>query len=193
MKYLIFGLGNIGDEYVNTRHNIGFNVLDNIANSSNAVFKLERHAYVTKVRFKNKIFVLVKPTTYMNLSGKAVRYWMNKENLTTDKILVIADDIDLPIGRLRLRAKGSGGSHNGINNIIELIQTSDFPRLRIGIGNDFKKGQKIDFVLGKWAEDEKIILNEVILNAAEVVKSFATTGISRTMNVFNTKPNKNKE
>ncbi len=185
MKYLIIGLGNIGDEYANTRHNIGFIVLDAVAQLAHATFKIDRYAYVTRVKYKSRIFVLIKPTTYMNLSGKAVKYWLNKEKVPLEKTLVVVDDTDLALGTLRMKAKGSGGSHNGLNNIIEMLGTTDFPRLRFGIGNDFARGFKIDYVLGKWSKKEEKILIPRVKQAVEMIKSFGTLGIEQTMSEFN--------
>jgi len=187
MKYLIVGLGNIGDEYANTRHNIGFIVADAIAKEAEATFKPERYAAVAKIRYRGKILVVIKPATYMNLSGKAVRYWMDKENITTENILVIADDIALAGGSLRMRKKGGDGGHNGLEDIITTLGTELFPRLRIGIGNDFAKGYQSDYVLGKWTGDEEKIMIPKIITAVEIVKSFVVRGIDQTMTAYNNK------
>jgi len=154
VKYLIAGLGNPGSEYADTRHNIGFVVADALAQELKTHFGISRHAYTAKARFKGRQLLLIKPTTYMNLSGKAVKYWMDKENIPLENLLVVYDDIDLDTGVLRLRAKGSGGTHNGINHIIETLGRNDFARLRIGIGKDFAKGFQVDYVLGRWTKKE---------------------------------------
>lgn len=151
MKYLIVGLGNIGDEYANTRHNIGFIVVDALAQATSARFSIGRHASVAETRIKNKELILLKPTTYMNLSGKAVKYWLDKEKIPLENLLVITDDVDLDLGVLRMRSKGSGGSHNGLNHIIETLITTDWARLRFGIGKDYAKGFQVDYVLGCWS------------------------------------------
>jgi PTH1 family peptidyl-tRNA hydrolase len=187
MKYLIIGLGNIGDEYANTRHNIGFIAADALAASGKAVFETGRYASVARMTLKGRQMVIIKPTTYMNLSGKAVRYWMQKEEIDKENILVIVDDLALPLGALRLRARGSDGGHNGLISIAEIIGSTDFARLRIGIGNDFAKGYQVDYVLGRWsAEEEKILLPRIEVTV-ELIKSFVLTGIERTMNFFNKK------
>lgn len=186
-KFLIVGLGNIGEEYVNTRHNIGFMVLDTWAQKENVKFTVDRLASVTQIRHKGKIFVLVKPSTFMNLSGKAVNYWLQAEKLTPRNMLVIADDIALPIGALRMKNKGSDGGHNGLKDIIATLNSTEFPRLRIGVGNEFPKGGQSDYVLGKWSEEEIKILNPRIEMAVEMIKSFGTIGVDRTMSSFNNK------
>jgi PTH1 family peptidyl-tRNA hydrolase len=187
MKYLIAGLGNIGDEYANTRHNIGFVVADAFAFDRKAEFASGRYASIAKASLKGRTFVIIKPTTFMNLSGKAVRYWMTKEEILPENILVIVDDLALPFGSLRLRKKGSDGGHNGLINIIEEIGTSDFTRLRIGIGADFAKGYQVDYVLSQWTKEEEKILLPKINTAVDIIKSFALAGIDRTMNLFNKK------
>ncbi|MBK7030076.1 MAG: aminoacyl-tRNA hydrolase [Bacteroidales bacterium] len=187
MKYLIVGLGNIGDEYANTRHNIGFIVLDALAQSLGAKFSIGRHASVAECRVKNKEMILLKPTTYMNLSGKAVKYWLDKEKIPLENLLVITDDVDLDLGVLRMRSKGSGGSHNGLNHIIETLITTDWSRLRFGIGKDYAKGFQVDYVLGKWSsKDEKILLPRIDL-AVDMIKSFVLAGVNHTMSEFNNK------
>jgi len=185
MKYLIAGLGNIGDEYADTRHNIGFVVADAFAMDRKAVFARGRYASVTKASLKGRNFVVIKPTTFMNLSGKAVRYWMTKEDILPENVLVIVDDLALPLGTLRLRKKGSDGGHNGLISIIEEIGTTDFARLRIGIGNDFAKGNQVDYVLSRWTKEEEKILLPKIGVAIDIIKNFALIGIDRTMNLFN--------
>jgi peptidyl-tRNA hydrolase, PTH1 family len=187
VKYLIFGLGNIGDEYADTRHNIGFIVADALAFSLKCSFTNDRHAAVAKGSLKGRQVIIIKPSTFMNLSGKAVRYWLQKEEVPVENILVVADDLALPLGSLRLRAKGSDGGHNGLISIIEAIGTIDFARLRMGIGNDFAKGYQVDYVLGRWTgEEEKILLPE-ISRSVEIIKSFVLIGVEKTMNFFNKK------
>lgn len=185
MKYLIVGLGNIGTEYANTRHNIGFDVLDALAGASNTVFKTERYGDIANVKFKGRNLVLLKPSTYMNLSGKAVRYWMEKEKIGLENVLVITDDLALPLGTLRLRGKGSDGGHNGLKNIQEILGTNKYSRLRFGIGSDFSRGQQVDFVLGKWSEEEVTQLKSLIDKSIDCIHSFATIGLDRTMSNFN--------
>lgn len=187
MKYLIVGLGNPGDEYRNTRHNIGFMVLDAFAKASNAVFEDKRYGYVSYVSVKNCQLVLLKPTTFMNLSGNAVRYWMNKENIEPERLLVVADDLSLPIGKLRLRGKGSNGGHNGLGNIIDTIGTQQFARLRFGIGNDFPVGAQIKFVLDPFFPEEQAVIDDRIPLAAECIRSFCLAGLENTMTQFNSK------
>ena len=185
MKYLIVGLGNTGDEYEDTRHNIGFIVADALAQEGKAVFKAERHAAMTKLSVKGRIMVVIKPTTFMNLSGKAVRYWMQKEDIPLENILVIVDDLALPLGALRMRKKGSDGGHNGLISIIEHIESTDFTRIRFGIGNDFAKGYQVDYVLGRWTGEETKTLIPRVKEAVEMIRSFVLIGPDRTMNVFN--------
>lgn len=185
MKYLITGLGNIGDEYANTRHNIGFIVLDALAQELKCNFTIQRHAYQCEVRLKGRQLVLIKPTTFMNLSGKAVKYWLDKEDIPIENLLVVVDDLDLDTGVLRLRPKGSGGTHNGLNHIIETLGHTDFARLRVGIGKDFAKGFQVDYVLGKWAKaEEKVMLDKIPL-AVEMIKSFVLAGTQLTMSQYN--------
>lgn len=185
MKYLIVGLGNIGLEYDATRHNIGFDVADAFVIKHGGSFTLDRHAYVANVKWKGKSFVVIKPTTYMNLSGKALKYWMNKENIPLERVLVIVDELALPLGTLRLRAAGSAGGHNGLKNIELLLQTNQYPRLRFGIGNDFPKGKQVDFVLGRWTKDEMPYVKDQILKSVEAIETFAATGISNAMTHYN--------
>lgn len=186
MKFLIVGLGNIGAEYEHTRHNIGFDVLDLLASRHEGKFTPDKLASVTIVKAKGRQFVLVKPSTYMNLSGKAVNYWMQKEKIEKQNLLVITDDLALPLGKLRMRAKGSDGGHNGLKNIQEVIGTPDYPRLRFGIGNEFAKGQQVDFVLGRWDAEDKELLKTTMEKAADAIVSFGLAGIERTMNQYNT-------
>lgn len=184
-KYLIVGLGNPGDKYADTRHNIGFQVLDAFAEKHDLLFQPGRYADIARYRFKGRIFVLAKPTTFMNLSGKAVNYWFRKEKLTTENLLVITDDIALPFGSLRLRAKGGAGGHNGLAHINETLGRTDYPRLRVGIGGDFHKGHQADYVLDEWTEEERKTLHERIHLATELIKSFGTAGVERTMSEYN--------
>ena len=188
MNYLIVGLGNIGVEYANTRHNMGFMVLDAWAQASNIVFESGRYGYTATVSFKGRKFTLLKPTTYMNLSGKAVRYWMNELNIPVGQLLVISDDLNIPFGTLRLRKNGSAGGHNGLTNINELIGTQDYARIRVGIGNDFGRGQQIGYVLGELSDEEAEQMPQICTRVIEGVKAWATIGPDRAMNVVNTRP-----
>jgi peptidyl-tRNA hydrolase, PTH1 family len=190
VKYLITGLGNIGPEYENTRHNIGFMVLDELAKIKEVTFQPARYGDVAQFRFKGRIFFLLKPSTYMNLSGKAIHYWLTKEKIEITNLLVITDDVALPLASLRLKTKGSDGGHNGLASIISVLGTSEFSRLRFGIGNDFPKGAQVNFVLGKWHAEELEIIQPKYKICADLVTSFATAGVDRTMNLFNTKAEK---
>ena len=185
MKYLIIGLGNPGTEYEETRHNIGFKVVDTIARNHGASFEVARLGEVSTVRFKGRTLVLLKPSTFMNLSGKAMRYWMDSEKIPVERCLVITDDLALPFGTIRMRSKGSGGGHNGLGNIESTLSTTQYPRLRFGIGNEYSRGQQIDYVLGLWSSEEADSLPERLLRCEEAVKSFASIGLERTMNFFN--------
>lgn len=187
MKYLIVGLGNIGEEYQGTRHNIGFTVLDAFAKASNIVFTTQRYGDVAEMRLKNQQLLLLKPSTYMNLSGEAVRYWKNKENIDLDHILVVVDDIALPFGVIRLRGKGADGGHNGLKNITAMLGSNAFARLRFGMGNDFPRGMQIDYVLGHPSDDEQAILPQRIDIAIEAIKAFCLSGLSFAMTNFNNK------
>ncbi len=187
MKYLIVGLGNIGAEYAETRHNIGFMVLDQLAVDAKTDFSTERYAYRAEIRVKGRTLVLVKPTTYMNLSGKAVRYWMQQENIPLENVLIIVDDLALDVGQLRLKKSGSDGGHNGLIDIILTLNTQSFNRLRFGIGADFAKGFQADYVLSRFTSSEREIVVPKILQAAEMVKSFVTVGADRTMTLYNNK------
>ncbi len=187
MKYLIVGLGNIGDEYDGTRHNIGFRVLDAFAKASNISFEDKRYGFVGKGRVKNAEVVLLKPSTYMNLSGNAVRYWMNKENIETENLLVVCDDISLPLGKLRLRPSGSDGGHNGLKNIASVLNSQQWARIKFGVGNDFPKGAQIDFVLGKFPPEEEETVNERTAVACDMIKAFCLSGIAFAMNNYNNK------
>jgi len=185
MKFLIVGLGNIGSEYDATRHNIGFDVADAFVIKNNSTFRLDRHAYVSECKWKGKTFIVIKPTTYMNLSGKAVKYWMDKEKIGLEQVIVIVDELALPLGTLRLRSGGSAGGHNGLKNIELILQTQQYPRLRFGVGNNFPKGRQVEFVLGKWNTEELPLVKENVLRSLEIIESFATQGIERTMNTYN--------
>ncbi|MBP5710241.1 MAG: aminoacyl-tRNA hydrolase [Bacteroidales bacterium] len=186
-KFLIVGLGNAEDKYAGTRHNIGFEVVSHLAKSFNAGFSSERYAYAAHAAFKGRNLIMIMPTTYMNLSGNAVRYWLALEQIQIENMLVISDDIDLPVGELRLKPKGGGGSHNGLNHIIETMCTTSFPRLRFGIGKDYAYGYQAEYVLSKFTSEELPIVNESINTCTELIKSFVTVGIERTMNFYNTK------
>ncbi|HEY9124142.1 MAG TPA: aminoacyl-tRNA hydrolase [Bacteroidales bacterium] len=185
MKYLVAGLGNIGSEYAHTRHNIGFDVLDALAGASNIYFEDGRYAFNTRFSIKGRTIVLIKPTTYMNLSGKAVSYWLQKENIPVENLLVVVDDLALPVGAIRIRPKGGDGGHNGLKNIQEMLGHANYARLRFGIGSEFAKGRQVDFVLGKWAEEEKALIKPAIETSCEVIKSFVLAGLERTMTSFN--------
>ena len=188
MNYLIVGLGNIGVEYANTRHNMGFMVLDAWAQASNIVFESGRYGSTAMISFKGRRFTLLKPSTYMNLSGKAVRYWMNELKIPVENILVISDDLNIPFGTIRLRKNGSAGGHNGLTNINELIGTQEYARIRLGIGNEFGRGQQVDYVLGKLSEEELKQMEEISKRTIEGIKAWATIGADRAMNVVNTRP-----
>ena len=185
MKYLIIGLGNPGEKYKNTRHNIGFRVLDNLASLSNISFSTDKLADVASLKFKGRSLILIKPNTFMNLSGKAVNYWMQKEKIPIENILVITDDIALPFSTIRMRSKGSDGGHNGLKDIIATLSTTSFPRIKFGVGSEFSKGRQSEYVLGEWSDDEEIILQERIDFVVKMIQSFSTIGINRTMNDFN--------
>ena len=187
MKYLIVGLGNIGDEYRDTRHNIGFNALDAFAKASNIVFKDGRYGATADLSLKGRQLVLLKPSTYMNLSGNAVRYWMQQEKVPLENVLIVVDDLALPFGTLRLKPKGSDAGHNGLKHIAATLGTENYARLRFGIGNNFPKGAQIDYVLGHFSEEEKQQMGERIDTACEIIKSFCLAGIAITMNQFNKK------
>lgn len=187
MKYLIVGLGNIGSEYAGTRHNIGFRVLDALAKASNLVFEDKRYGMVTTFSLKGQQLVLLKPSTYMNLSGNAVRYWMNKENIPIERLLIVVDDLSLPFGALRMKPSGSDGGHNGLKHIAAVLGTQTYARLRFGIGNDFPRGGQIDYVLGQFTEEDLKTMDERVEQAGEMIKSFCLAGIQITMNQFNKK------
>ena len=195
-KYLIVGLGNPGDEYADTRHNTGYMILDAFAKASNIVFSDKRYGYVAETSLKGRKVILLKPTTFMNLSGNAVRYWLNKENIDQQRLLVVVDDVALPLGTLRLKAGGSNGGHNGLGHIQQLIG-QDYARLRVGIGNDFPRGMQVDWVLGHYSEEEMKVLAPQMDVAVEEIKSFVLAGINITMNQYNKRkpvaPQSNKE
>ena len=184
-KYLIVGLGNIGPEYAQTRHNIGFKILDALANQENLSFETAKLGDVTTFKIKGRSALLLKPSTYMNLSGKALHYWMEKENIPLENVLVITDDINLEFGVIRVKTKGSNGGHNGLKDIQNILNTVNYNRFRFGVGADFGKGRQVDYVLGKWNDDEKTALVERLEKSTEVIKSFILSGITNTMNQFN--------
>ena len=186
MKYLIVGLGNIGEEYVGTRHNIGFEIVELFAISKGGKFEEKKLAQYCHVKFKGREIHLIKPSTYMNLSGKAVAYWVQQLKVSLENTLVITDDLALPFGRTRLKGKGSHGGHNGLRNIEELLETQKYPRFRFGVGDDFNKGNQVDFVLGKFSKKEDEMLgNELLPKSREIIESFCFVGLDRTMNSFN--------
>jgi len=187
VKYLIVGLGNVGAEYANTRHNIGFVVLDALAAKSGATFTPDRYASVTKIKYRARTLVLVKPSTYMNLSGKAIKYWLTKEKIPLENMLVVVDDIALPLGTLRMRTRGGDGGHNGLYDIIYRLESESFPRLRIGIGDEFARGHQVDFVLSQWTRKEEELMIPRVEAAVDAIRSFVTIGINRTMNIVNSK------
>ncbi len=184
-KYLIAGLGNIGPEYVNTRHNIGFKAVDYLAAQEQAEFSTVRLGALAQFRHKGRAFFLLKPNTYMNLSGKAISYWMEKENIPVENVLVITDDLNLPFGTIRIKPKGSDGGHNGLKSIQQMLGHSNYPRLRFGISDEFKKGQQVNYVLGEWSDEERQNLPEHLETMAQAVRSFGTAGLELTMSGFN--------
>ena len=184
-KFLIVGLGNIGAEYKNTRHNIGFDIAEAFVSKHQSQFKLARLAEFAEVKYKGKTAIVIKPTTYMNLSGKAVKYWMDAEKVPLDFVLVLVDEVALPLNKIRLRPSGSDGGHNGLRSIQEILQTDKYPRLRFGIGNDYPKGRQIDYVLGGWSASEMPIVKVKIDKCVEVIENFMTIGIERTMSEVN--------
>jgi PTH1 family peptidyl-tRNA hydrolase len=186
-KFLIVGLGNIGAEYVNTRHNIGFKIVDFFARKEGVNFETVKLGALAQYKFKGRTFLLLKPNTYMNLSGKAVQYWMDKENIPLENILVITDDLNLSFGTIRIRQKGSDGGHNGLKNINLVLNTQNYARFRFGISDEFKKGKQVDYVLGDWDDAEKTALPERLELASEIIKSFGTAGLENTMTAFNGK------
>jgi len=185
LKYLIVGLGNIGDEYENSRHNIGFWILDALARVSNISFSEKRYGAVAEMKYAGKTFILLKPNTFMNLSGRAVQYWMQKEKIELDKVLIVVDDLALPLGKVRLRLKGSDAGHNGLKSIHQILGTQDYVRLRFGIGSDFQKGFQVDHVLGSWTAEEEVIVNSKMELCVEIIKAFSTMGVGRVMTQYN--------
>ena len=186
-KFLIVGLGNIGEKYANTRHNIGFKILDEVAEENKVTFETEKLGDVATFRFKGRTFILLKPSTFMNLSGKAVKYWMDKENISIENILVVTDDVHIDFGSIRLKAKGSAGGHNGLKDIQEKLNTQQYARFRFGVGGNYSKGRQADFVLGEWNKEETSQLIERLPTSAKVIPSFGTAGLANTMNTFNGK------
>jgi PTH1 family peptidyl-tRNA hydrolase len=186
-KFLIVGLGNIGSEYTNTRHNIGFKIVDFFANQEEINFRAEKLGAITEYKIKGRTILLLKPNTYMNLSGKAVKYWMEKENIAIENVLIITDDLNLSFGAIRIKTKGTNGGHNGLKSIQELLNTTEYPRYRFGISDEFKKGKQVDYVLGEWETEEKEKLKERLQISSEIIKSFALAGLNETMNTYNGK------
>lgn len=186
-KFLIVGLGNVGEKYHNTRHNIGFKIVDEVAKTHNTTFTTEKLGDIASFRYKGRTFMLLKPNTFMNLSGKALKYWMQKEKIALENVLVITDDLNIDFGTIRVKAKGSDGGHNGLKDIQEKLGTNKYPRFRFGVGNNYSKGRQVDYVLGEWSKEEESILIERLPKSAEVVISFGTAGLANTMNSFNGK------
>ena len=186
-KFLIVGLGNIGEKYSNTRHNIGFKILDEIALKEEITFESQKLGSISSFRFKGRTFILLKPSTYMNLSGKSVKYWLTKENIPIENLLVICDDLNLEFGAFRLKPKGSDGGHNGLKDINAVLQTQQYARFRFGVGSEFSKGRQVDYVLGEWDEEELKLMPERLEKSCELIKSFGTAGLNNTMNTFNGK------
>jgi peptidyl-tRNA hydrolase, PTH1 family len=187
MKYLVVGLGNIGNEYAHTRHNIGFDVVNAFVSKQGGQFRTDRLAYVADVKWKGKLFICICPTTYMNLSGKAVKYWMDKEKIALENVLVILDDLALPLNKLRVRPAGSDAGHNGLKSIFEILGTHEYPRLRFGIGNDYPKGMQAEYVLSKWKKEEEPLVKLKIDKSVETIETFAAQGITAAMNQVNNK------
>jgi peptidyl-tRNA hydrolase, PTH1 family len=183
--YLIAGLGNIGSEYEGTRHNIGFDVVSSLVSKHGGVFSTDRLAFTAEISYRGKTVFCIKPTTYMNLSGKAVRYWLEKKKIPVERLLVVTDDIALPLSRMRLRGNGSDAGHNGLKSIFEELQTENYPRLRYGVGNDFPRGMQVEFVLGKWKPEDMPLIKLKNEKAVQVIESFVHTGLQRTMNDYN--------
>jgi PTH1 family peptidyl-tRNA hydrolase len=186
-KFLIVGLGNIGDKYTNTRHNIGFKIVDEVAEEHKVTFETEKLGDVATFRFKGRTFILLKPSTFMNLSGKSVKYWMDKENISIENILVVTDDVNIDFGVIRLKGKGSAGGHNGLKDIQEKLNTQQYARFRFGVGGNYSKGRQADFVLGEWNKEETSQLIERLPTSAKIIPSFGTAGLANTMNTFNGK------
>lgn len=187
MKYLVVGLGNIGDEYTNTRHNIGFKVLDALGNASSLSFKTDRLGDIATLKHKGRTFILLKPSTYMNLSGKAVNYWMQQEKISLLNTIIVTDDLALPFGKIRMRGKGSDGGHNGLKSINQTLGRNDYARIRFGVGNEFAKGKQVDYVLGEWSEEEQKSLPERIDVVKDMIFGFGTIGLNRSMSAYNNK------
>lgn len=187
MKYLIVGLGNVGAEYANTRHNAGFRIVDALAASGDASFSTERYGDIARMRVKNAQLVILKPSTYMNLSGNAVRYWKDKEGIELENILVVVDDCALPFGAIRIKPRGSDAGHNGLKNIAQMLGTQSYPRLKFGIGNDFPRGTQVDYVLGHFSDEEEKLFPERIKLAVDAIKTFCLAGIQTAMNTYNNK------
>ena len=187
MKYLVFGLGNIGSEYLETRHNIGFKILDELASSSGIFFTPDKLASKAVLKHKGRQIILLKPATFMNLSGKAVNYWMQKEKVPLERVLILTDDIALPFAKIRIRGKGSDGGHNGLKSINQIIGNTNYARLRFGVGSEFNPGSQVNYVLGEWSDDEKKQLPERLKLCADAVKTFSTIGLAQAMNQFNNK------
>lgn len=187
MKYLITGLGNIGSEYAHTRHNIGFDILNELARAENLSFEDQRYGAITEYRSKGHIFILLKPNTFVNLSGKAVSYWLQMEKIDIDNLLVLVDDLSLPFGTLRIKSKGSDGGHNGLKSIQSILGHNQYARLRFGIGDNYTRGHQVDYVLGQWNADEKAALPERLDKAIEIIKRFGAAGTYQTMNMYNNK------
>ncbi|MFY9241613.1 MAG: aminoacyl-tRNA hydrolase [Polaribacter sp.] len=186
-KFLIVGLGNVGDTYVNTRHNIGFKIVDEAAEEHNVTFETDKLGDIATFRFKGRTFILLKPSTFMNLSGKAVKYWMDKEKISVDNLLVVTDDLNIDFGTIRIKAKGSDGGHNGLKDIQEKLGTNVYPRFRFGVGSNYSKGRQVDYVLGEWNKEETSLLIERLPTSSKVITSFGTIGLAKTMNEFNGK------
>lgn len=187
MKYLIVGLGNPGEKYANTRHNIGFRVVEHFIRDQEASFSTEKLGDMARTKYKGRTLVLLKPSTFMNLSGKAVNYWMQQEKIPLENVLIVTDDIALPFGKLRMKGKGSDGGHNGLKSLIEVLNTNQFARLRFGVGSDFSKGRQVDYVLGEWSSEEESALKERLDVCEGFIQSFVTIGLERTMNFWNNK------
>mgnify|MGYP003684360931 FL=1 len=186
-KFLIVGLGNIGDKYTNTRHNIGFKIVDEVAEKHNVSFETDKLGDIASFRFKGRTFILLKPSMYMNLSGKAVKYWMDKEKISIDNLLIVTDDLNIDFGTIRIKGKGSDGGHNGLKDIQEKLGTNKYPRFRFGVGANYSKGRQVDYVLGEWNKEETSQLIERLPTSAKIVTSFGTAGLANTMNTFNGK------
>ncbi|HEX5743576.1 MAG TPA: aminoacyl-tRNA hydrolase [Flavobacteriaceae bacterium] len=186
-KFLVVGLGNIGSQYENTRHNIGFKILDHFAHKNNITFESNKLGTIAQYKFKGRMFYLLKPSTFMNLSGKSVKYWLSNENIPLENLMVICDDINLPFGTIRIKTSGSDGGHNGLKSVYEILQTQQYNRFRFGIGAEFSEGRQSDYVLGEWTEDELKLITERLDKSIQVITSFGTAGINNTMNTFNGK------